>query len=70
MTNAPQDPQGSAPVKVVSGAPTPEELAAVTVVLTALQGGGDGVPEPGPTAATWRHAGSRGFPPASWMAAK
>ncbi|MFF9568104.1 acyl-CoA carboxylase subunit epsilon [Streptomyces sp. NPDC014685] len=70
MTNAPQAPRGSAPVKVVSGTPTPEELAAVTVVLTALQGGEGGAPAPGPTAATWRHAGSRGFPPASWMTPK
>ncbi|MET9663427.1 acyl-CoA carboxylase subunit epsilon [Streptomyces sp. NPDC006510] len=68
MTNALQDPPGPASVRVVSGAPTPEELAAVTVVLTALQGGEGSAPVPGSTAATWRRAGAHGFPPVSWRA--
>ncbi|WP_326767613.1 acyl-CoA carboxylase subunit epsilon [Streptomyces sp. NBC_01591] len=68
MTNALQDPPGPASVRVVNGAPTPEELAAVTVVLTALQGGEESAPEPQPTAATWRRAGADTFPPVSWRA--
>jgi hypothetical protein len=35
-----------ATLRIINGNPTPEELAAVTVVLTALSGGGDAGPTP------------------------
>lgn len=33
-------------LRIISGNPSPEEIAAVTVVLTALSGGGDAPDEP------------------------
>lgn len=35
-------------LRIVSGNPSPAEIAAVTVVLTALAGGADEGPEPAP----------------------
>ncbi|MCX4446046.1 acyl-CoA carboxylase epsilon subunit [Streptomyces sp. NPDC087866] len=64
-----QGPLGTALFKVIRGAPSPEELAAVTALLTALTAAGHD--DPGPVrraapAAVWDRPDS--FPPASWMA--
>ncbi|MEV5605215.1 acyl-CoA carboxylase epsilon subunit [Streptomyces sp. NPDC052299] len=64
-----QGPLGTALFKVIRGAPSPEELAAVAALLTALTAAGRD--EPGPVreaapAAVWDRPDT--FPPASWMA--
>ncbi|MFI7291507.1 acyl-CoA carboxylase subunit epsilon [Streptomyces anulatus] len=62
-------PLGPSLLKVISGAPSAEELAAVTALLTALSNasgtgaGSDPVPQP----ADWNRAAS--FSRVSWMAA-
>ncbi|MFF1646914.1 acyl-CoA carboxylase subunit epsilon [Streptomyces sp. NPDC058240] len=64
-----EGPLGSALFKVIKGAPTPEELAAVTALLTALstagRGNTDTARETAPVA-VWDRPDA--FPPASWMA--
>lgn len=49
-------------ITVLSGQPTPEELAALVVVLSALGSGGEAVPEPRRSAwsdPAWRLVGPR-----------
>jgi acyl-CoA carboxylase epsilon subunit len=51
-------------LRVVSGSPTPEELAVVTaVVAAAIAHGGGGEPEAGPARGTWSDPGRRFRPP-------
>ncbi|EGE42867.1 acyl-CoA carboxylase subunit epsilon [Streptomyces griseus] len=67
-------PLGDGLLKVVSGSPSPEELAAVVALLTALAGGGGAVTSPdggrgaAPARAGW--ARREGGPPCSWAAAE
>ncbi|KJS57315.1 hypothetical protein VM98_01235 [Streptomyces rubellomurinus subsp. indigoferus] len=58
------------PLKVLRGAPSPEELAALTGVLAALAARGGGraaVPDAGRTAA-WQRVRAEEIRPGSWMA--
>ncbi|ATW50996.1 acyl-CoA carboxylase subunit epsilon [Streptomyces xantholiticus] len=66
-----EGPLGPSLFKVISGCPTPEELAAVTALLSALSttaatsaAGDPETDEPAPAA--WGRP--EAFPPASWMA--
>ncbi|MFC8628015.1 acyl-CoA carboxylase epsilon subunit [Streptomyces anulatus] len=62
--------QGGAPLRVVRGSPTPEELAAaVAALLTALQGRAPAGPD-GPTPARWRRAEAPASPRVSWRSGR
>lgn len=63
-----EGPLGPSLFKVISGCPTPEELAVVTALLSALSvatTAPDG-PEAEPAPAAWGRP--EAFPPVSWMA--
>ncbi|MGW7272416.1 acyl-CoA carboxylase epsilon subunit [Streptomyces sp. NPDC054864] len=68
MTWSPlEGPLGPALLKVVKGAPTAEELAAVTLLLsTAAAAGAEPEPRPAPAAAAWDRPSDRS--PVSWAA--
>ncbi|MET7378767.1 acyl-CoA carboxylase epsilon subunit [Streptomyces sp. NPDC005526] len=63
-------PLGPALFRVIGGSPTPEEVAVVAALVTALMtaapDGAGPAPEPEPAPARWRRAGTP--PPASWRA--
>ncbi|MCZ4123384.1 acyl-CoA carboxylase subunit epsilon [Streptomyces sp. H39-S7] len=62
-------PTAPALFRVVKGRPTPEELAAVTAVLTTLsvsRAGGPGQVPDGESPAGWDRLDARSFPPTSW----
>ncbi|MFC5216350.1 acyl-CoA carboxylase subunit epsilon [Streptomyces coerulescens] len=63
-----EGPLGATLLKVIRGAPTAEELAVVTVLLTTLATAADDGPQPGsePAAATWDRPVDRS--PVSWPA--
>ncbi|UYQ64844.1 acyl-CoA carboxylase epsilon subunit [Streptomyces peucetius] len=66
-----EGPLGPSLFKVISGCPTPEELAVVTALLSALTASAattapDGSKAPGPAPAAWGRPET--FPPVSWMA--
>ncbi|MEU6955990.1 acyl-CoA carboxylase subunit epsilon [Streptomyces sp. NPDC045714] len=67
-------PLGDGLLKVISGSPSPEELAAVVALLTVLagEGGAAAPPDDGrgavPVRAGW--ARREGGPPCSWAAAE
>ncbi|WP_330330515.1 acyl-CoA carboxylase subunit epsilon [Streptomyces sp. NBC_00536] len=59
-------PLGPTLIEIIRGAPTAEEIAAVTALLTRLAAPAAPEPEAGPTAAGWDRA--EPFPPVSWRA--
>jgi hypothetical protein len=65
-----EGPLGPSLFKVISGCPTPEELAVVTALLSSLTTSAAATaaaPEPdGPAPAAWGRP--EAFPPVSWMA--
>ncbi|MGW2255865.1 acyl-CoA carboxylase epsilon subunit [Kitasatospora sp. NPDC001660] len=60
-----EGPLGPALFRVISGSPTPEELAAIAVLLGTRGRGRDASADPAP-AARWEASGV--LPPASWAA--
>lgn len=62
-------PMGPALFRVIRGRPTPEEIAAVTAVLTTLtlsRSGESGPAQDGESPAGWDRVDARSFPPTSW----